>query len=886
MTPSIQTWLDRAWRRLAFRWRRTQLDRELAEEIESHRLLKEAENSRAGLAPQAARELSNRQMGNIEMAKEDCRDMWSFLKLERLIHDLRFAARLFGRNPGFTAIAVLSLAIGIGGNAAMFTLVDKLLVRPLPYFEPDRLVRITGIFPRAAVSFFQQQSRTMDVAAVSTGTEYNLTGQGEAIRIVGSATSANLLSVLGAPVARGRAFEPGEDSPGRDSVVIISDALWKNKFGGDPAILGRVITVNGMNRQIVGVMPPGFSFPSSNVEAWLPLRLDPSNFLESWGTGWVPFVSRIRPGANVQQAQAEVRALVAQFKKTFPYPMARDWNASSTAIPLQDDLVGDIRGKLLILFSSVGMVLLIACTNVASLLLSRATTRRKEIALRVALGAGRLRIVRQLLTESVLLALIGGGLGILLGMSALSIFKSVLPASTPGLAAAAIDWRVAGTIAALALLTGLAFGIAPALSASQIDLAGSIRTGSQRSTTGGWTRLRNCLIGAEVALTVLLVVSAGLLMRSLYTLSEVHPGFRPQQILTVRVSPNQSSCAERAACISLYGRILDSARGIAGVEDAAIANTLPLDAEQPYLAVDIEGHPKSPDYPAPLVWSGAISPGYIRMMHIPLLTGREFAEADGAKSAAVLLITPSTARLLWPGENPIGKHIRRAGEPQWRTVVGVVGDVRQYSLAKDRPDWVPGAMYMPYAQSAREDGQIYAAMTLLVKSRTDSGRLAHEIRSLAQEQDPNVPVSQVQALEEVVSGSIADFRSTIRVFLSFAGAAILLAAIGIYGLVSYWVTQRTFEIGVRVAIGAGRPRIVSMVLAQGLRVALYGVGAGILAALAMTRFLASLLYGVTATDPATFVAVIALVLAVTITATAFPAWRAARIDPVKSLRVD
>jgi putative ABC transport system permease protein len=432
----------------------------------------------------------------------------------------------------------------------------------------------------------------------------------------------------------------------------------------------------------------------------------------------------------------------------------------------------------------------------------------------------------------------------------------------------------------------VAFGIAPAVSASQIDLAASIRTGSQRSTTVVWTRLRSCLIGAEVALTVLLVVSAGLLMRSLYTLSEVHTGFQPEHILTVRISPNQSSCTDRAACIAVYERVLGSARGIAGVEEAAVANTVPLDGEQPYLAVEIEGRPKSPDHPAPLLWSGAISPGYIHMMHIPLLTGREFTEADGPKAAGVLLITPSTARLLWPGENPIGRHIRRAGEAQWRTVVGVVGEVRQYSLAKDRPDWVPGAMYMPYAQSAREDGQIYAAMTLLVKGRADSGRLGHEIRSLAEQQDPNVPVSQVQALEEVISGSISDFRSTIQVFLSFAGAAMVLAAIGIYGLVSYWVSQRRFEIGVRVAMGAARRRIVSMVLAQGLRVALYGVGVGILAALAVTRFLASLLYGVGATDPLTFTAVSALVLGVAFTAAAFPAWKAARMDPVKSLRVD
>lgn len=886
MNPSVPTLLARGWRRIMFRWRRVQIERELAEEIESHRAMKQAEHVRAGLAPQAARERSGREMGNIAIAKEECRDMWGFVTLERLIQDVRYAARMFARTPGFTAIAVLSLAIGIGGNAAMFSLVDRLLVRPLPYFEPGRLIRVTDVYPRAAVPVFQQQSRTMDVAAVSVGSEYNVTGQGEAIRIFGSAASANLFSILGAPVARGRGFAPGEDSPGRDALVIISDALWKNKFGADPSVIGRVIALNGVNREIIGVMPPGFSFPSAKVEAWVPLRLDSSNFLEYWGTEFVPLVCRLRPGATVPQAQAEIRTLVTQFRSAFPYPMARDWNADAAAIPLQADLVGDVRGKLIILLSSVGIVLLIACANVASLLLSRATTRRKEIALRIALGAGRLRVVRQLLTESVLLAAVGGGLGILLGMSALSIFKSVLPAATPGLAQAEIDWQVGCAVAALALVTGVAFGIAPALSASQINLAESIRTGSQRSTATVWSRLRSCLIGTEVALTVVLVVSAGLLMRSLITLSEAHPGFRPEHILTVRISPNQSECQERAACIALYDRVLNAARGMPGVEDAAIANSVPLDGGISTVPVDVEGHPKTADHPAPLLWLSAVSPAYIRLLYVPLLAGREFSEADSANAAGVLLITASTAKYFWPGENPIGKHIRVTGEQKWRTVVGVVGDVRQYSLSKNLPGWIPGAMYMPYAQSAREDGQIIAAMTLLVKTRGDSARLARELRSLAEEQEPNAPVGQVQPLEEVVSSSISDFRSTIRVFLSFAGAAILLAAIGIYGLVSYWVSQRTFEIGVRVAIGATRRRIVSMVLMQGLRVALCGVGVGIFAALAVTRFLASLLYGVAATDPVTFAAVITLVLAVAIAATAFPAGRAARIDPVKSLRVE
>ncbi|HEY9140627.1 MAG TPA: ABC transporter permease [Bryobacteraceae bacterium] len=886
MSWLVPTRLVRGWHRLAFRWRRAELDRDLAEEIEFHRALHQTANIRAGLAPEAALELSHRQMGNLTLASEECRDMWSFMRLERFLQDLRYAVRMFARTPGFTAIAVLSLAVGIGGNAAMFSLVDMLLVRPLPYRQPDRLIRITGIYPRAGASAFEQQSRTMDVAAASVGSDFNLTGQGEAARIFGAAASANLFSVLAAPAARGHTFQPGEDAPGRDGLVILSYSLWKTRFGGDPAIVGRVIALNGVNRQIVGIMPSGFSYPSSKVQLWVPMRFDPSNFLEYWAGEFVPLVARLRPGATPQQARSEIHAMVERFRKTFPYPMARDWNADSTAIPLQRDLVGDIRGKLIILLASVGLVLLIACVNVASLLLSRATARRKEIALRVALGASRLRIVRQLMTESLLLALAGGGLGILLGMSALSIFKSVLPSSTPGLAQAAIDWQVAGAIAALALATGLAFGFAPALSASQIDLGTSIKAGSQRSTGTVWTRLRSWLIAAEVAFTVVLVVSSGLLIRSLYSLSEAHPGFDPARILTVRISPSQSACTERPACIALYGRLLERAGKLAGVEEAAISSTVPLDGELPTLAVDVEGHPKSADYPAPMFWAGAISPGYLGLLRIPLLSGRALTEADGGKSSAVVLISAATARRFWPGENPIGKHVKSTGESQWRTVVGVVGDVRQFRLSQGLPDWVAGAVYMPYAQAVRADGQIPAAMTLLVRTSGGGERLAAGIRQLAVDQDPNAPVGQVQPLEQVVSGSIAEFRSTIRVFISFAAAAILLAAIGIYGLVSYWVTQRTYEIGLRVAIGATRRRIVSMILAQGLRVALYGIGAGLAAALALTRFLASLLYGVAATDPLTFLAVAALVLGVAITATALPAWRASRIDPVQSLRVE
>lgn len=879
----IRARLFRIWRRAAFALRRAQLYRELNEELEFHRSLKQQKNEEAGLGV----DLGRKQMGNITLAKEESRDMWSFLALERIWQDVRYGMRVLRKSPVFTLAAALSLALGIGGNAAIFSLVDALLIRPLPYFEPDRLVRITELYPKAALVLFQQQSRAMEVAYVTTDSEFNLTGVGEAVRLIGSSTSANFFSVLGAPLQMGRAFEAGENRPGQDQVVILSHSLWRIKFGSDPLILGRMIRINGINRQVVGVMPADFSFPSSKVQLWVPTRLDASNIEDYWGDDFEPLIARLRPGANLAQARTEIRSLVAALKKMFPFPMPRDWNRDADVIPLQQDLVGEIRGKLLILFSCIGMVLLIACANVASLLLSRAATRRKEIALRAALGAGRWRIVRQLLTESITLGFIGGALGILLAIIGISVFRSVLPADTPGLTNVGIDWRVLEFIIALALGTGLAFGMAPALSPSQIDLNECIRTGSQRSSGKSWSRARNWLVAAEIALTLVLVVSAGLLIKSLYALSQVNPGFHPEHLLTIRINPNQSLCRKRMACVALYDDLLRQARTVSGVLDAAVANTVPLDSEVPTIPVDVEGHPKTADFPAPMFWIGAISPDYLRMLRIPLLAGRGFMDSDGASSEPVVLITQSTAKRFWPNQNPMGKHIKPVWDDQWRTVIGVVGDVRQYNLLNNSHNWIPGAMYMPYAQSSVEgDHGAPAAMDLIVKTLGDSSEIAAQIRRLAIDRNPNVPVSKVQTMEAIFSVSTSDFRSTILLFISFAIAALVLAGVGIYGVVSYWVAQRTYEIGVRVAMGATGGSIAGLVMAQGLRLALVGIAAGVVTAVSTTRFLSSLLYGVGATDPLIFVAVTVFLFGIAVTASFVPAWRAARIDPIQSLRVE
>ncbi len=878
--------ISRFFRKLKYQLHRNTWQRELNEELAFHAEFKFRQFRDAGLNATEAGAQARRQMGNVTLAAEESADVRSFMSLERLLQDIRYALRLLAKNPTFSLVAVLSLALGIGGNTAVFTMLNALLVKPLPFAEPDRLVRITNSYPKALLVYFQQHSRTMDVAAISSGAEVNITGQGPAFRITASSVSANLFSLIGAPVMLGRGLYPGEDQPGRDHVAILSYDLWASRFNSDPTVFGRMITVNGIPRRIIGVMPAGFALPSARTQLWYPWVVNPTAVVDYWSSEFVPLIGRLHPGASIEQAKNEVRGLAAGVWTMFPWPMPRHWNGDSTAIPLQIDLAGDSRGRVLMLLCAVGAVLVIACANVAGLLMARAGTRRKEIAVRAAMGAGRFRIVRQLLTECIVLAGAAGVVGLALGAWALRLFGTVV---SPDLATASrieMDWRVAAFTAALSLLAGLSFGIAPALSASRLSVIEAIKTGTQRTATGASIRFRSWLIGAEIALTLVLVVGASAMIRSLYKLTSTNPGFQPQHVVAVKISPDRTFCSVPASCIAFYDRMLVQARAVPGVLDAVIANTVPLDGKLSSTPVDVEDHPRTAEFPSPMFWAGDVSPGYLNFMGVPLVAGRAFTAADTRESEPVVLITASTAKRFWPGKNAIGKHVRLVAEPRWRTIVGVVADVHQFSLTDRTPGGITGAMYMPYAQGSDGNQDLPPVMNLMVRTASHMPQAADEVYRVAASMNPNIPVGKPVYLEEQVTGSVSKLRSTTWLFLSFAFAALALAAIGVYGLVSYSVTQRTYEIGLRMAIGASGGSIVRLIVARSLRIAVIGLATGLIGAYVIVRALPSLMVDVAPAGLAINLGVSAFLLAVTAIASFVPAWQAARIDPVKALRVE
>jgi putative ABC transport system permease protein len=715
----------------------------------------------------------------------------------------------------------------------------------------------------------------------------NLASGGEAWRVAGCMVSANLFAVLGVDAELGSVLRTGDDQPGRDDGILLSHALWRERFASDQQIVGKVIAIGNVNRRVIGVMRAGFAFPNEAARFWIPLRLDPRDQQAYWAGIFMPILARLRTGATLAQAQGEIQSLSREMIALYPYPMGRDFNAQATVVPLRESLVSGLRTRLLVLQLAIGLVLLIACANVANLLMARASSRQKEMALRVALGAARGRIVRQLLTESVVLALGGGAAGLALAGWGISLLKLALPPGAPGWSDFTIGTQVLLFAAALSVLTGLGFGLAPALLAFRQDLALAIRTGSQRSAGAARTRFRGLLIVAEVALAVILSVGAGLLIRSLWRLAHVDPGFATQHVLTVRVSPEQSLCRERAQCIALYDALLQRTRSVSGVFDAAAANTLPLSASIPSVPVVAEGQPYVPsERVAPLFWAGAVTPEYFPLMHIPVVAGRGFTEADGEHAAPVVVVSAATARRYWPGQNPIGKHVRPVFENAWRTVIGVAADVRQYDLANRAPDFVSGAMYMPYRQSVQGDRQLPASMTLIVRTASDPSLVAAGIRAIVRDLNPNVPVSEVRTMASLVDASTQQPRAMAWLFAAFAGLALLLAAVGAYGVISWSTAQRTFEIGLRMALGAPRQAVFVLVLGQSLKLVTLGLVLGIAASFLLTRMLASFLYATASSDALTLAGVSVILIGVALLAGYLPARRAARIDPIAALRAD
>jgi putative ABC transport system permease protein len=874
--------LRRARHRVASLWNRRRREREIEDEIRFHLSEETEERVAQGLDLEQARAAANRDFGNATLVREAAREVWGWASAERLARDVQYALRTMRRAPGYSAVAVLTLALGIGANTAIFSLVNGILLRPLPYPEPERLVNVTGTYPGGAFVELRASATLMQVAAYAEGHGVNLSGAGEPVRLAATRVSAELLSILGARPALGRTFQATEDHAGRDGYAILSHALWEQRFARDPAIVGRSIVLDGVHREVVGVMPADFRFPSPKTQIWIPLHVDPTNQTSYWAGDFMPVVARLHAGVTLDQVRAEVRQVQARLPALFPWPMPASWNADVTAEPLQDAVVGDTRARLLILTGVVALVLLIACANVANLSLARAVSRTKEIAVRCALGAGPSRIARQVLTESVVLAVCGAALGLAVATQGLASLKRVLPPDTPRLDDVHADWRVLAFTAVLAVITGLAFGLAPALQASRTALTASMNAGRRTAAGAVGRRLRQALVVSEIALAVLLVTAAGLFIRSFQALSHVNAGFRPERVVTARITPSPGFCAEDARCLAFYSDLLDRLRALPGARGAALTNTLPLDGRVAKRSLDLEGRGGLDG--DRLVWMNVVTPEYFRVMGIPVVAGRAFADSDRSGAPAALL-SAATARRFWPENEAIGRQIRFVGETRWHTIVGVVGDVRAHDLRRDVPGWIDGTIYVPYTPNATlEDGRIPVEMSVAVLTAADVPDVGARLRQVVGTLSGEVPVSDVRTMGASLSGAVASPASVTALVASFGVLALALGAIGIYGVLSFLVSRRTRDIGIQMALGARRADVFRSIMKEGAQLALTGVGLGMAAALIATRILSGELYGVDPADPLTYMTVAAVMVIVTMGACCIPTYRATRVDALIALR--
>jgi putative ABC transport system permease protein len=804
--------------------------------------------------------------------------------METLLQDLRYAVRMLLRNASFTAVAVLALALGIGANTAIFTVVNSVLIRPLPFPEPDRLLLTCGTnpgvgqerVPLCVADFldWRAQNQVFEKLAAFSDNRFSYTGGESPEQFHGAWVTADFFEVLKEQPEMGRTFLADEDRPGHARVVIVSHSFWQRKLGADPGVIGKQITLNGNDFAIVGVMRQGFTFPEKDIELWAVEVLNPParrGPYYMWGIG------RLAPGATLPQARAEMDSIARRVQQD-TRSTKNEW--TFTAIGLTDRIVGDVRPALLVLMAAVVFVLLIASANVANLLLARATAREKEIAIRRALGASRARLIRQLLTESALLAVCGGAVGLLLAQWGVDALIAISPGDIPRLSEVRIDGRVLGFTFLISILSGLVFGLAPALQGSKLNLNESLKEGGRGNTEGfNRRRLRDTLVVAEVALSLVLLISAGLMIKSFLKLQSVSPGFDGDNILTMQLSLPRARYSNSNQTASFYQQLLGKVEALPGVQSAAISISLPPNNLEVSDNFSIEDHPTpagESDPVAPVIF---ISPKYFDTLGVPLLRGRFFADADKDGAPPVVIINQALAAQYFGEQDPVGRRFKQgtaSGGNPWMEIVGVVGNVKYTGLdAKEEP-----AYYEPHLQNP------IRFMHLVVRGASDPMALLPAIRAEVWSLDKDLPVARVRTMSQLLSESVAQPRFRTLLLGIFSGVALLLAAVGIYGVMSYSVTQRTHEIGVRMALGANPADIVGMVVGQGLKLALAGAALGLAGAYAATRLLSSLLFGVSATDTVTFAGISALLTAVAVLASYIPARRATKVDPMTALRYE
>jgi putative ABC transport system permease protein len=821
--------------------------------------------------------------------------------METLLQDLKYGLRMLAKSPMFTIIAVLTLALGIGASTAVFSIVNAVLLKPLPYPHAEQLVIPWRQMPPQLNLGYDEipwglmefrrmlaDTKTFEHLGAFKSDSFILTGAGDPAKLDGLRASAEFLPALGVQPAIGRAFSREEDQPGHEHEVLLNYGLWRDRFGTDPGILGRALELNGEAYTVIGVMPPGFAFPRKEempgsfefpreAALWVPLAL-PAAKLHKDDPDELAAIGRLRPGATLEQAQAEMNVFARRMETEIP--RGKGW-FNSRVTPLARQVAGDTRRPLLLILGAIGVVLLIACANVANLLLSRSLGRRKEFTLRAALGAGHGRLVRQLLTESILLALVAGFAGILLAQAGIYFVKIFGPSNIPRLREVSLDFRVFVFAIAGTLASGILFGLAPALGAAHENLVESLKEGGQRS--GGsiaGARVRSALLVSELSLAFVLVVAAGLLIQTFFHLLSVDPGFNPARVLTFELSLPATKYADTDHIVALYRNALDRLRLVPGVESAGLVRTVPMGGAADSTGIRIPGHAPGNYTAGPFAEYTIVSPGYFSAVGTPLLRGRDFLDEDTPDSMQVTIISNAMAKKFWPDEDPIGKQVG-PGSSRYpvATIIGIAADVRHLSVREE-----PGPeMYVLYNQKIWPS---LLTMQFAVRTKENPASVAAGVREAIRSLDPDLPIAKVAPLTLLVGNSMTQPRFSMLLLAAFGVLAMILASIGVYGVISYSVGQRTREIGVRMALGAQRSNVLGLVLSQGARLAGLGIAIGLAAAFGVTRLMASFLFGVQPTDPLTFVAVPALLMCVALLACYIPARRATRVDPIIALRYE